>query len=212
MIIINFKNYKSGYKALKLAKIVEKYLPKAIVAVSAFDLGFIVNYTKLRVYAQHIDDVEGNRGTGFLNSWALKSCGGTGSLLNHSEHRIPIKVIKKILSNSKKFNLKIIVCASNLKEAKKIAKINQRPYAIAFEDSKLVGTGKSITKYKSEDIIKFVKLIKNTKIIPFCGAGINSTEDFKEAFRLGCKGVLISSAITNVKNPSLMLKQLRMFQ
>ena len=54
--------------------------------------------------------------------------------------------------------------------------------------------------------------MKKTKILPLCGAGISTAEDVKEAYNLGCKGVLISSAIAKSKNPIQLLKQLRKFQ
>ena len=104
----------------------------------------------------------------------------------------------------KKINLKVIVCAANLIEVKKIKKLN--PFAIAFEDPKLISTGKSITKYKTNELKKFVSLLKNTKIIPLCGAGINSKNDYLEALNLGCKGILVSSVIANSKNPEIFLK------
>lgn len=206
MIVINFKNYKTSEDALYLAKKIEKYLPNAIVVVSAVDIGYLSYYTKLKVYAQHFDAVEGDRNTGFLTAKAIKSQDASGSLLNHSEHRISINEIKETLNIAKKYNLKIIVCAANLNEVKAIVKL--KPYAIAFEDPKLVGSGKSITKYKSNDLVKFVELLKNTNIIPLCGAGISTSSDVEEAYNLGCKGVLISSAIANVNKPENLLKEI----
>src|SRR3989344_4681471 len=135
MIIINFKNYKLGEAALKLAKLIEKYLPKSIVC--------------------------------------------TPSLRN----------MKSILNNRK-----------------------VRPFATAFEDPKLISTGKSITKYNPKALLQFVRIMKKTKIIPICGAGISTAEDVKQAYAFGCKGVLIASAIANAKNPIPLLKQLKEFQ
>lgn len=204
MIIINFKNYKIGKEALVLAKKIEKYLPNSIVAVSTLDLENIAQKTKLNVFAQHIDSQEGNRATGFMNSEKLKIAGGKGGLLNHSEHRISFNIIKKILKNSK--NLKIILCSSSLNEVRKFIRL--KPYAIAFEDPKLVGSGKSITEYRSKDVKKFAKIMKKTKIIPLCGAGISSANDVKESYDLGCKGVLIASAIANSKRPNKLLREI----
>jgi len=58
-----------------------------------------------------------------------------------------------------------------------------------------VGSGKPITKYKSQNVKKFSEMLKGTKIIPLCGAGISSKEDIIAAKKLGCKGVAIGSAI-----------------
>ena len=83
-----------------------------------------------------------------------------------------------------------------------------KPYAIAFEDPKLVGSGKSITSYNAKNVLKFSKLLKSTKIIPLCGAGISSLDDIKESKKLGCKGVLISSSIAKVNKPDKLLKDI----
>jgi triosephosphate isomerase len=128
-------------------------------------------------------------------------------LLNHSEHRLKEEIIEKIILKANKLNFKIILCIKNLYEVEKYKRL--KPHAIAFEDPHLISTGKSITKYNSESIKKFVKILKGTKIIPLCGAGINSKEDITEAKRLGCKGVLIASAIAEAKNPEKILRGLK---
>ena len=97
----------------------------------------------------------------------------------------------------------IIGLSISIEQLKKIIKF--KPTAIAFEDSKLISTGKSITQYNPESIRKFIKTIKHTSIIPICGAGISTPVDVKEAYKLGCKGVLIASALANSKNPCKLL-------
>lgn len=207
MIIINFKNYKSGVKVLELAKKIEKYLPNAIVAVPAINLKEIVEKTKLKAYAQHLDHGASDKTTGFTVPKSVKSIGVKGTLLNHSEHRLKEDVIEKTIKAINKSKLKIILCIKSVKEAKKYKKFNV--FAMAFEDSKLIGTGKSITKYNTNKLKKFVSLLKNAKTIPLCGSGISSKEDYLEALRLGYKGVLISSAIANSRNPGKLLKEIK---
>lgn len=206
MIIINFKNYELGKDVLKLAKKIQKYTPKAIIAVPATYIGYVTFRTKLKVYAQHIDYQEKGRNTGFLIPEAVKNAGAKGSLLNHSEHKISLKDIKTTIRRSNKVGLKIVACTSNLKQAKELRKL--KPFAIAFEDPKLVGTGRSITKYKTHSLEKFVSLLKGTKIIPLCGAGISSKEDYNEALKLGCKGILVSTVIMKSKNSEKFLKDI----
>ncbi len=209
MIIINFKNYKTGKAAFKLAKKIRKFIPKAIIAVPCTDIGYLAYNTLLTVYAQHIDHIESEKTTGLLHPKTIKAHGGKGSLLNHSEHKIPLKDIKESLRIAEKFSLKIALCASSISELKQLIKLKPNPYAIAFEDPKLISTGKSITKYNPKAIIKFIQIMKKTKIIPLCGAGISTAEDVKQAYSLGCKGILIASAIANSKNPIPLLKKLR---
>lgn len=203
MIVINFKNYKTGKKAVKLARTVKRHLPSAIVCVSALDVKEVAWKSGLKTYAQHVSCFHKGRATGFVIPEFVKRDGGKGSLLNHSEHPIPYDAIVKTMKESKKVGLKIILCVSSLKQAAKFKKL--KPWAMAYEDKRLVGSGKSITKYKSKDIVKFVKLLKRTKIIPLCGAGISTAEDVKAARKLSCKGVLIASAIAKTRSPEKLL-------
>ncbi len=197
MIVINFKNYKNGSEALRLVGKIEKHLPDAVVALNAFDLSHVAFYhSRMQIFAQHVDFVEGNRATGYLSARSLKSHGGKGSLLNHSEHRLEFSVIRKTVEQMKKEKLKVILCAKDLKEGRKF--IFLKPDAIAFEDTKLIGSGKSITKYKSGDVAKFAEMLRGTKIAALCGAGVSTAEYVLAARKLGCKGVLIASAIADV--------------
>ena len=197
-LIINLKNYKHGEKALELAKKLEKINQNIILGVSSIDISYLNKKTKLKLFAQHIDSINDERATGFLTAKAIKSHGAKGTFLNHSEHPIKFNDLKTAVNICKKQNLKIIIFAKNLREAKKIMRLS--PYAIAYEDPKLISTGKSITKYKSSKISKFAKLLKGTKIISLCGAGISSKEDIKKAEEFGCKGVALSSAIAKRGN------------
>jgi len=204
MIIINFKNYKKGKDVLELAKKIQRHLPKAIVAVPTMYIGYVLFRTKLKVYAQHVDYQSSEKSTGFVLPECIKNAGASGSLLNHSEHKISIKDIGATIKRCNKLKLKIIACASSLGEAIKLKKL--RPYAIAYEDPQLVGTGKSITRYKAHDLKKFVSVLKETRIIPLCGAGIDSKEDYDEALEVGCKGVLVSSAVMKSRVPEKFLR------
>ena len=84
------------------------------------------------------------------------------------------------------------------------------PTTIAFESPELVASGKSITQFKEKEIKNFVKLFHGKRIKPLCGAGIQTVEDIQKALELGCKGVLISSAIANVplRKAEKLLKQI----
>ena len=208
MIIVNFKNYVYGEQALDLAKKIKKLAPKVIVAVSSVDIRGIEYYTNLKVFAQHVDFKKGKKSTGFVNLENLKEANAKGTLLNHSEHRISGKEISNIINKSKKINFKIVLCVKNINEVKKYKKL--KLYAIALEDPKLISTGKSITKHDLKRLKEFVKILKGTNIIPLCGAGISSKEDYREALNLGCRGVLISSAVVKSKNPGKFLRDFKL--
>lgn len=206
MIVVNLKNYKIGKEVEELVQKIQIYYPNAIVAVPAINLTEIVKNINIEVYAQHVDHAEKGKGTGLILPESIVEAGAKGSLLNHSEHKMALRDIKKTVKRCNELSLKVIVCASSLKEAKSIKELN--PYAIAFEDKTLIATGKSITEHKSEEISKFAELLKGTDIIPLCGAGITKSEDVAHALVLGCKGVLVSSAVANSQNPEKFLKDL----
>lgn len=205
MIIINFKNYLSGAAALDLVKKIEIYYGKAIVAVPIIDLVNVVKSTTLPIYAQHIDYQESGRSTGFVTPEQIIAAGVQGALLNHSEHPVSLAEIKKTIKRANEVGLKIIVCVGTLATARQVLKL--KPYAIAFEDKKLIATGESITEYDTALLIKFVSLMKESETMPLCGAGITSGADVAKALMLGCKGVLVSSVVANSQTPEKFLKE-----
>ena len=204
MIFINLKNYRLGNGALDLVQKIGLYCNKAAVVVNAVDIKEIVKNTNMQVYAQHVDYREPGRGTGFVIPESLIGAGAIGSLLNHSEHKVTLTDIKKTVKRCNEVGLRLIICASTLRQVQHLKRLN--PYAIAFEDKKLIATGKSITQYKAPDVKKFVDVLKSTEIIPLCGAGITAGEDVAAAIVLGCKGVLVSSAVANTQHPEQFLK------
>jgi len=209
MIVINLKNYKVGAQVSELVRTIELYYSKAIVAVPITELKDISknnNNSNLHIYAQHVDYQEPGRGTGFLIPESLINAGVSGSLLNHSEHRLKMSDIRKTIKRCNEVGLKLIICTSSLNETRQLVKL--KPHAIAFEDNKLIATGKSITEYSEHALKKFVQILEGKDIIPLCGAGITSGEDVAAALILGCKGVLVSSIVANNQNPEKFLKEI----
>lgn len=207
MILINFKNYKRGKEAVDLARTIFLYANKAAVAVPVSDIKEIAaSAGGMEVYAQHVDYHEPGKSTGYTLPESLHEYGAKGTLLNHSEHPLPFQVIKKTVKRCEERGLKVVLCAKNLTQVKRFKALN--PTAIAFEDPKLIASGRSITQAKPATIAKFVKLLEDTSIIPMCGAGISSAADIAAAYQLGCKGVLIASAIADSHNPEKVLKEM----
>ncbi len=207
MIVINFKAYRqgTGKQAEKLAKICSKFSKKEriVVAVQESDIKTISKIRGITVFAQHVDAVEYGAHTGAILAEDVKKAGAKGSLLNHSEKRIPFKDIKFSVEKLKKLKMKSIVCARNIKEAKKIAKLN--PDYIAYEPPDLIGGKISVSKAKP-DIIK--RVVQAIKIPVLVGAGIHTKEDVVIAKKLGAKGILVSSAVVKAKNPEKALRNL----
>jgi triosephosphate isomerase len=214
IILVNFKTYKeaTGKNALKLAMeceaIAKKKGAKMILCVQAADISTIAKSVSLPVFAQHVDYFEQSRNTGFILPEDVKQEGAKGTLINHSEHRIPFKQIEKTVERCGKTGLRTVVCAATLEEAEKILKL--KPYSIMFEDPALVSTGKSITKIEPKSVRNFAERIKKSKsrVISLCGAGISSGEDVRLAMQLGCDGVGIASAIVKAKNRKEKIKEI----
>jgi triosephosphate isomerase len=203
IIVINFKTYQQGAKAVKIAKEIERVDRNIILGVQASDIYEISKKTELKIYAQHVDYYEPGRNTGYILPEAVKKDGAIGTFLNHSEHKLSYDILKKTVERCKNIGLKTLVFASNLKEAEKIQKL--KPDYLAIEPPELVGGKKSVSKDKPE----LIKQIKNRIKMKFLvGAGIHTREDVIIACKFGASGIAISSAITKARNPEKKLKEL----
>ena len=205
MFIINCKNYDeiSGDKIIKLAKISQKISKKYKIPIAIAPphhlIPLIVKFNVI-VLAQHLDDKKIGSTTGFMIPEIVKKSKINGSLINHSEHRIPEKEIKNLIKRLKRLKLKTVLCVKNVNESKKYAKLN--PTFIAIEPPELIGTGRAISTERPQLITKAVDSVKSaknsTKLL--CGAGIVSGNDVTRAKQLGSKGILVASGIVKAKN------------
>ena len=212
MFIINCKNYEeiAGDKIIKFVKIVEKiskkYKIKIAVAPPQHLVG-LVSKSSIPILAQHIDVSKVGSTTGFVVPELLKKSGVSGSLINHSEHRISSKEIAYLVSKLRDLKMISILCVKDVSEAKKYAKLN--PDYIAIEPPELIGSGKAVSKEKPDLIIKAVKAVKSaknkTKLL--CGAGIVSGEDVSKASELGSQGILVASGIIKAKSWTTMISE-----
>jgi triosephosphate isomerase len=75
------------------------------------------------------------------------------------------------------------------------------PAAYAIEPPELIGTGRSVSKYKPETVVEAVKLGRRHNIPVLCGAGIVNGEDVAKAFELGVRGILVASGVIKSRNP-----------
>ena len=205
MFIINFKNYDniSGSKSLKLAKIATKISRKYKIKIAVCPPQNVlseVTKTSIPVFAQHVDTAKAGSTTGYIVPELVRKSGASGSLINHSEHRISSKEIKELVSRLKRLNMISVICVRNVDEARRYSKLN--PNYIAIEPPELIGTGKSVSKEKPEIITKSVKAVKEAKNSTrlLCGAGIISGDDVSRALDLGARGILVASGIVKARN------------
>ncbi|WP_042686624.1 triose-phosphate isomerase [Candidatus Nitrosotenuis chungbukensis] len=212
MFIINYKNYEeiAGDKAVKLASvasgIAKKYKIKIAIAPPHHLLSAVKNYSG-PLLSQHVDNAKVGSTTGFVVPELLKKSNISGSLINHSEHRIPGKDIIELVERLKKLKMITVVCVKDVAEAAKYAKLN--PTYIAIEPPELIGSGKAVSTEKPELITKAAQAVRDaknsTKLL--CGAGIVSGQDVRKAMDLGSKGILVASGIVKAKNWNVIVEE-----
>jgi len=203
MIFINFKTYEqgTGQAALELVKVCQKVekktLIKIIPVVQSVDI-FRLSSQGFTVWAQHVDDIGFGPNTGQILSQAVKKAGAKGTLLNHSEYKLPIEVINETVKRCRALELKVLVCSDNLEEAKAI--IASKPDFIAYEPPEFIGSRtESVSSAKPGVIKDFVKKIKEIPVL--VGAGVHSQQDVKVTLKLGAKGILVATDVVLAKDP-----------
>lgn len=203
-LIINLKTYEesTGKKAIEIAKICKELEKDAnkrsvelIICPQLIDLRNVID-EKVKVFSQHIDDYNYGAHTGYTIPSVVKKAGSTGTLINHSEHRLKVSQIKKEINITKEIGLESCVCVRNSNETKKIAKI--KPTYIAVEPKELIGGDVSISTAKPDLIKKSVENASETALL--VGAGVKTKEDVKKSLELGAKGILVASGVVKAKN------------
>ena len=210
IIILNFKNYDQtvGKKGLHLSKIAEEVAKELSVSIAVcpqtVDLRKIAEEVDIPVLAQHVDANDSGSFTGNNLLQAIIETGSVGSLVNHSEHRLKLADIEKIVNKANSLDFFTCVCSNNLQTSKAIAALN--PVACAMEPPELIGSGVSVTTQPDlvKDTIKAITDI-NHNVQPLVGAGVSTNQDVLEAIQLGAKGVLLASGFVKAKDPKEVL-------
>ncbi|RLI05249.1 triose-phosphate isomerase [Candidatus Bathyarchaeota archaeon] len=213
-IIVNFKCYleATGEKALQLAKTCEKVSNETGVTVAVApqfsDITNIARETSIPIFSQHIDPVKPGSHTGHILAEAVKEAGVIGSLINHSERRVPPETVKACVERAKELDLTTLVCADTPETCKRLAVFN--PDIIAIEPPELIGTGIPVSRAKPEVVTEAVKAVEtvNPSIPVLCGAGISTGVDVSAALKLGTKGVLLASGVVKAKDPRKVLLEM----
>ncbi len=211
IIVVNCKAYEEavGMNAVRLALACESVsIEKGIeilLAVQPSDVFLVASQTSIRVLSQHADSCYGAF-TGRVSLKSLKDACAWGVMINHSERKVSADEVKKIVEESRKLDLKTLVCVSSLEEAKQFTQ--PKPWGIAFEIPQLIGSEKSIAETAPEEVRDFVAICKDHNILSFCGAGITKSGDVKKAVELGIDGVLVAHKVAKARNPQQALLSL----
>lgn len=204
MIFVNFKTYKegTGEKAVKLAKICQEAAKESgveiIAVVQVADIFRVASKISLPVWTQHVDDIAFGPNTGQVLPETVLAAGARGTILNHSEKKLPIQVIGSTIARCQNLGLKTLVCAESVEEAKEVVEF--QPDFLAYEPPEFIGSRTtSVSTAKPEIIKDFVKEIKNIPIL--VGAGVHSQEDVRIAIKLGTVGILVATDVVLAKDP-----------
>lgn len=214
ILIINLKEYEQvlGERPIKFAEIAKKLSDKHNVTILIAPPDPLIDNTAkiILTVSQHLDPYEPGAHTGALLAKEVKELGAIGSLINHSEKRIPHEDIEKCVDLCKEYELISIVCAKDNEEVKKLAKFN--PDFIAIEPPELIGGDVSVSTARPEIVKNSVNDVK--RISPrthvLCGAGIKTREDVKKAIELGTKGVILASGVVKAGNVEKAIEELIM--
>jgi triosephosphate isomerase (TIM) len=199
-LIINFKNYLevSAIKTIKLAlaaqKVADTLDAEIVLAPPQPSIGLVIEKVNIPVICQHVDDAEVGATTGFFIPEMAKSYGASGSLLNHSEHRLGVNTILSLIKRLRQLNMTSIVCARTTNEVLEISRL--APDFIAIEPPDLIGSGKAVSRESPSiitDSIESAAKYSKSKVI--CGAGIVERGDVSNAIQLGVEGILVASGI-----------------
>lgn len=207
MVILNFKTYleSTGEKALKLAKISEEVANETgvniAVAPQHADLLRISREVEIPVLAQHVDAVDAGGHTGSVLFESVKEAGAVGTLINHSEIRMKLADIQRVVDKINEHEMISVLCTNNIETSAAAATL--KPTFVAIEPPELIGSGIPVSQAEPEVVEGTVEVIH--KIDPgvkvLCGAGISTGEDMQAALKLGSEGVLLASGIVLADDP-----------
>lgn len=209
MIIINLKTYKesSGESLDSLVSaVIEVPNPKGIEIILCPQSLHIpkVHNLGVPVWAQHIDPKKEGKTTGWLPPQSVKFEGASGTLLNHSEHKLATGELAESIKMCQEANLKTLAFADSVKEAQLLEGLG--PNFIGYEPPELIASKEtSVARTKPEVIESVVKAVSIPIIV---GAGVKDRSDVEVSLQLGAVGVALSSAFVLAENPNSVLQNL----
>lgn len=200
IFVINFKTYDNafGEQGLALAKNIEEVARikgmHVIICVPATEIARLAAAIKLTIYAQHTDATGTGQSTGWLPAKLLAAAGASGTLLNHSEHRL--ENIAEHVKAAKDAGLAVILCAKDELEVKVLR--NLPVDYIALEPPELIGGDTAVSTAQPDVIASAVRHAPANLLV---GAGIKKRADVVRSLELGAKGVLVASGIVRAQQP-----------
>lgn len=214
LLLVNLKTYKesTGENAVRLASMAEKVSKETGVCVAVSPqtvaLSTVIAKTGIPVFSQHIDPVGYGKFTGHSMPEAIVEAGCAGTLISHSERRLPLEAIEATVRRAKEAGLLQVVCVDTVERGRSVAPFG--PDVIAIEPPELIGSGIPVSQARPGVVSGAVEAVRdiNTEVKVLCGAGITSGEDVAAAARLGAEGVLVASGVVKAADPFEKLMEL----
>jgi triosephosphate isomerase len=213
-IVVNFKAYDvlnsrgdMTFARACMEVAVETGVSIAIAPQTAA-LASIAEAVDIPVFAQHVDAVEPGSRTGRVTAESVKALGVLGTLLNHSERKIPREDARFVVERCQRLSMETIACADDLEEAKAMAALS--PTFVAIEPPELIGGAVSVTTADPEIVERAVGVVRSVDpgVKTLCGAGVKTRDDVAKALELGTHGVLLASGVIKAEDPRAALLDL----
>ncbi|MEI6462795.1 MAG: triose-phosphate isomerase [bacterium] len=210
MLIVNYKNYKSGFadNGMALSKLIAEANSEVYFAPPQVELSRYSNMknpalSRLGV-AQHVDVSEGERSTGFITPEILNNLGISFTIVNHAEHEISLEQIESTIKLCKKYSIKVFLCFKSIKQLELFRVFSPEYYV--YEPEELIGTKNSVVQTQPETIENLREMLEGKKLL--IGAGINSEDDIRIAYEMKVDGLLLSSMVMENGDPTSLLLNL----
>lgn len=211
MLVVNCKNYREisaenlSSLAAAAAAAATKHRIDVAIAPPHHLLGIQAD-PRVHVLAQHVDAEPPGSTTGYVVPELLRDAGVSGSILNHSEHRLDPDTIPPLIERLRGLGMTSVLCTRDVAETASYAPL--RPDYIAIEPPELIGTGRSVSTERPELISEAAESVRGTGTTLLCGAGIVSGDDVSRALGLGAAGILVASGVVKSPDPAAALGDL----
>ncbi len=181
---------------------------EAIVAPPTPMLALVASKVKVQVYSQSVGSKSGDKTTGAIMPEGVRVAGASGTILNHSESRVPPRELRKLVPKLASLEMGVCLCSQTAAEAAELARLG--PRYLAIEPPELIGSGVAVSRAKPELVERTVSAVRKTgyggRIL--CGAGIVSGEDVAKAVELGVDGVLVASSVVKAQDWEAKIREL----
>lgn len=214
VVIVNFKAYSEvdGTKAVDLARACEEVAAETgadiMVCPPMVELAAVTESVNIPVLSQNSDPRKPGSATGWVTPSMVRACGCAGTLINHSEHKVPAESVGETVRLCRELGLITVVCADDVATAKELAAFS--PNYIAVEPPELIGGDVSVTTADPGIVLRTVAEVRSVDptVCVLCGAGVKNGNDVSAALDLGADGVLLASGVVKAEDPKAVLRDL----